>query len=55
MPWSESYFPRSMVNLPRRARLKAIEIANALLEEGYCGPRPEASRLAQAITCTVLA
>jgi uncharacterized protein YdaT len=24
-----------MVNLPRRTRLKAIEIANALLGEGY--------------------
>jgi uncharacterized protein YdaT len=34
MPWSESYFPRSMVNLPLRTRHKAIEIANALLAEG---------------------
>jgi uncharacterized protein YdaT len=35
MPWSESYFPPSMVNLPLRTRHKAIEIANALLAEGY--------------------
>ena len=35
MPWSEAYYPRSMRNLPPEVRLKAIEIANALLEEGY--------------------
>jgi hypothetical protein len=35
MPWNESRFPRSMVNLPPLVRAKAIEIANALLEEGY--------------------
>ena len=35
MPWNEAYFPRSMVNLARPTRLKAIEIANALLGEGY--------------------
>ncbi len=35
MPWNESYFPRSMVNLPQLTRDKAIEIANALLAEGY--------------------
>lgn len=35
MPWSDTYFPRSMVNLPQRTRHKAIEIANALLAEGY--------------------
>jgi uncharacterized protein YdaT len=35
MPWSESHFPRSMANLPARVRAKAIEIANALLDEGY--------------------
>jgi len=34
MPWSESYFPRSMANLPPLVRAKAIEIANALLEQG---------------------
>lgn len=35
MPWDESYYPPSMRNLPPQVRLKAIEIANALLEEGY--------------------
>ncbi len=35
MPWNESYFPRSMAHLPVRTREKAIEIANALLAEGY--------------------
>ena len=31
----EAYYPRSMRNLASEVRLKAIEIANALLEEGY--------------------
>jgi len=35
MPWDETYYPRSMRNLPPEVRQKAIEIANALLEEGY--------------------
>jgi uncharacterized protein YdaT len=35
MPWNGSYYPPSMRNLPLEVRLKAIEIANALLEEGY--------------------
>jgi uncharacterized protein YdaT len=35
MPWNEDYYPRSMRNLPSEVRVKAIEIANALLEEGY--------------------
>jgi uncharacterized protein YdaT len=35
MPWNEVYYPQSMRNLPLEVRLKAIEIANALLEEGY--------------------
>lgn len=34
MPWSEAYYPRSMIHLPDRVRIKAIEIANALLAEG---------------------
>ena len=34
MPWSTSYFPVSMRNLPPLVREKAIDIANALLEEG---------------------
>lgn len=35
MPWNEFYYPRSMEHLPPLVRSKAIEIANALLEEGY--------------------
>jgi len=35
MPWNETHFPRSMTNLPPLIREKAIEIANALLVEGY--------------------
>lgn len=35
MPWSAEYYPRSMNNLSPAVREKAIEIANALLEQGY--------------------
>ena len=35
MPWSAERYPVSMRNLPPRVRHKAIEIANALLKEGY--------------------
>ena len=35
MPWNETRFPASMRRLPPLVRAKAIEIANALLEEGY--------------------
>ena len=34
MPWSESSYPPAMENLSPAVRAKAIEIANALLEEG---------------------
>jgi uncharacterized protein YdaT len=34
MPWSSEYYPASMKHLPPFVREKAIEIANALLEEG---------------------
>ena len=34
MPWNEDYYPTSMRNLDPAIRTKAIEIANALLEEG---------------------
>ena len=34
MPWNSGYFPASMRNLPPLVREKAIEIANALLDEG---------------------
>lgn len=35
MPWDETRYPASMKRLPALVRAKAIEIANALLEEGY--------------------
>lgn len=34
MPWTPERYPTSMKNLPEPVREKAIEIANALLEEG---------------------
>lgn len=34
MPWNASYYPASMKHLSPEVREKAIEIANALLEEG---------------------
>lgn len=34
MPWSKGDYPPSMKNLEPRVRNKAVEIANALLEEG---------------------
>lgn len=33
MPWSENDYPASMKNLTEEVRDKALEIANALLEE----------------------
>ncbi|WP_170308024.1 hypothetical protein [Paenibacillus dakarensis] len=35
MPWSKNDYPPSMKNLEPRVRNKAVEIANALLEENY--------------------
>lgn len=37
MPWTKKDFPASMKNLPEGVRNKAIEIANALLEEKNMG------------------
>ena len=34
MPWTSPYYPTSMKNLPPIVRGKAIEIANALMDEG---------------------
>jgi len=34
MPWNNDYFPASMNHLSPPVREKAIEIANALLEDG---------------------
>jgi uncharacterized protein YdaT len=35
MPWNADYFPAAMTHLPLVVREKAIEIANALLAQGY--------------------
>ncbi len=35
MPWSNQDYPQSLKNFTPEVRHKAIEIANALLEEGY--------------------
>jgi uncharacterized protein YdaT len=35
MPWTKTDYPNSMKNLPAAVRNKAIEIANALLEERH--------------------
>ena len=35
MPWTKRDYPTSMQNLPTATRNKAIEIANALLRDGY--------------------
>jgi uncharacterized protein YdaT len=44
MPWTEQRFPTAMRHLPEAVRAKAIEIANALLEEGM--PEGQAIRIA---------
>ncbi|MEJ8304523.1 DUF2188 domain-containing protein [Saccharibacillus sacchari] len=35
MPWDKNDYPQSMKNLDERVRNKAVEIANALLRDGY--------------------
>ena len=35
MPWNETRYPASMGSLAPEVRSKAIEMANALFEEGY--------------------
>ncbi|MGN1401094.1 MAG: DUF2188 domain-containing protein [Bacillus sp. (in: firmicutes)] len=35
MPWTKNNYPVSMKNLEECVRNKAIEVANALLEDGY--------------------
>ena len=44
MPWNRDYYPPAMKHLPDATRLKAIEIANALLAEQY--PEGQAIRMA---------
>ncbi|MHB0937552.1 MAG: DUF2188 domain-containing protein [Armatimonadota bacterium] len=48
MPWSEDRYPASLKNLTPQVRNKAIEIANALLEDGYPEGRAIAIATAQA-------
>ena len=35
MPWTANRYPPAMQRLPLEVRMKAIEIANAMLAEGY--------------------
>ena len=48
MPWSSEYFPPAMRHLPLVVREKAIEIANALLAQGYDEGRAIRVGIAQA-------
>jgi uncharacterized protein YdaT len=44
MPWTAERYPAAMKHLPALVREKAIEIANALLEEGH--PEGQSIRIA---------
>ena len=44
MPWTVQHYPASMKHLPPTVRGKAIEIANALLDEGH--PEGQSIRIA---------
>lgn len=35
MPWTKNDYPNAMKNLNESTRLKAIDIANAMVEDGY--------------------
>src|SRR5690625_4000864 len=35
MPWTVNDYPSSMKNLPHATKKKAIDIANAMIDEGY--------------------
>jgi uncharacterized protein YdaT len=48
MPWDDVHFPPAMLHLPEWVREKAIEIANALLAEGYDEGRAIRIAIAQA-------
>ncbi|MGO1468831.1 MAG: DUF2188 domain-containing protein [Tissierella sp.] len=48
MPWSRDDYPNSMKNLEDSTRNKAIEIANALLEDDYNESRAIAIAISQA-------
>ncbi|MBD1918014.1 MULTISPECIES: DUF2188 domain-containing protein [Cyanophyceae] len=47
MPWTYNDYPTSMKNLTAEVRRKAIDIANALLEDGYGDGRAIAIATAQ--------
>jgi uncharacterized protein YdaT len=48
MPWTKTDYPDSLKNFTARVRNKAVEIANALLEEGYDEGRAIAIATSQA-------
>jgi uncharacterized protein YoaH (UPF0181 family) len=48
MPWNKDNYPVSMKNLTEPVRNKAVEIANALLDQGYEEGRAIAIATAQA-------
>lgn len=48
MPWNMRDYPQSMKNLPRLQRKKAIDIANALLADGYPDDRAIPIAMSQA-------
>jgi uncharacterized protein YdaT len=48
MPWSSDHFPPSMLHLVPAVRGKAVEIANALLTQGYDEGRAIRIAIAQA-------
>ncbi|MFC0393717.1 DUF2188 domain-containing protein [Paenibacillus mendelii] len=48
MPWTKSDYPDSLKNFEPRVRNKAVEIANALLDDGYEEGRAIAIATAQA-------
>lgn len=48
MPWTWQRYPDSMKNLSVRVRHKAIDIANALLDDGYDESRAIPIAIAQA-------
>ena len=48
MPWNATRFPPAMANLPEPVRAKALEIANALLDDGNDKGRSIRIAIAQA-------
>jgi len=48
MPWTYSRYPVSMTRLPDAVREKAVDIANALVAEGYAEGNAIAIAIAQA-------